>query len=131
MGKNTGLRPVVLPTLLSLFVNKKRSMYKIVSFEITDLDQPNVNMKSIPPLEGTTVTFICNADGKPEPNVSWTRNGFPLNTSENADMSISDDQKTLTIVNVRRTDSGEYRCRANNSVGNSTSYASELDVLCK
>ena len=77
------------------------------------------------------MTLICNVDGKPEPSVSWTRNGFPLNTSEIANIAISDDQKMLTIVNVRRTDSGDYRCVANNSVGNSTSDASELDVLCK
>ena len=44
------------------------------------------------------VTLICNVDGKPEPNVSWTRNGFSLNTNENADVAISDDQKTPTKV---------------------------------
>ena len=44
------------------------------------------------------VTLICNIDGKPEPNVSWTRNGFSLNTNENADVATSDDQKTPTKV---------------------------------
>lgn len=77
------------------------------------------------------MTLICNVDGKPEPNVSWTRNAFPFVTSDNARISTSDDQKTLTIANVWRTDSGEYRCVAKNSVGNSTSDAFELDVLCK
>lgn len=77
------------------------------------------------------MTLICKVDGKPEPNVSWTRNAFPLVTSDNARISTSNDQKTLTIANVWRTDSGEYRCVANNSVGNSTSDAFELDVLCK
>ena len=88
-------------------------------------------MGSSTPLEGNHVTLSCNVDAKPEPNVSWTRNGFPINTIENARISISGHQKTLAIANLRRTDSGEYRCVANNSVGNSNSVASKLDVLCK
>ena len=41
------------------------------------------------------------------------------------------DKKELTITNVSRTDSGEYRCVAKNSVGSETSNAAKLDVQRK
>ena len=84
------------------------------------------------PIEGTDVTLSCNkADGQPEPTISWTMNGSPLHTSVNSRISLSDDKKQLTVTNVHRTDSGEYRCVANNSLGNATSNASTLSVQCK
>ncbi|XP_020621161.1 protein sidekick-1-like [Orbicella faveolata] len=78
--------------------------------------------------EGDNVTLSCNATGNPQPTISWTRNGFPVNTSNNSSISFSEDKKLLTITNVNRTDSGEYRCLANNSLGNETSDVARLDV---
>ena len=37
----------------------------------------------------------------------------------------------MTVTNVNRTDSGEYRCVANNILGNETSDVATLDVQCK
>ena len=71
----------------------------------------------------------CNASGNPTPTISWTRNGSLVNTSTR--ISFSDGNKTLTITNVNRTDSGEYRCVARNRVGSDTSSAAKLDVQCK
>ena len=81
--------------------------------------------------EGETVSLSCNATGNPEPTISWTRNGFPVNTRSNSSISFSEDKKLLTITTVNRTDSGEYRCVANNSIGNDTSNVATLDVQCK
>lgn len=75
------------------------------------------------------MTLSCNAIGNPTPTISWTRNGSLVNTS--AMISFSDDNKTLTITNVTRTDSGQYRCVARNRVGSDTSNAAKLDVQCK
>ncbi len=77
------------------------------------------------------MNLSCNADGNPEPTISWTRNGSPIDTSDNSGISFSDDNKQLTITNVNRTDSGEYRCVANNKLGNDTSSAATLDIQCK
>ncbi|XP_078352640.1 hemicentin-1-like isoform X3 [Oculina patagonica] len=78
--------------------------------------------------EGDNVTLSCNADGSPVPTISWTRNRSPINTSDNSRISFSEDKKQLTITNVSRTDSGEYRCKASNNLGNDTSHVATLDI---
>ena len=93
--------------------------------------QPNVHLLNAKPTEGTNVTLSCNVDGQPEPTISWTMNGCPLNTSGNSRISLSGDKKQMTIRNVHRNDSGKYRCVANNSLGNVSSTASTLSVQCK
>jgi len=72
----------------------------------------------------------CNATGNPVPTISWTCDGSPVETRENARISFSDDKKQLTIKNASRTDSGEYRCVANNSLGSDTSNAAQVDIQC-
>ena len=82
-------------------------------------------------LEGLNVAFSCNASGNPTPKFSWTKNGSPINTTDNARISLSAGNKQLNITNVNRVDSGEYRCVADNSVGAVNSSAAFLTVQCK
>ena len=79
------------------------------------------------------MTFTCDVDGNPVPTISWTRDGSLVkNVNDNfTRISFSYGKKQLTITNVSRTDSGEYRCVAKNRVGNDTSNAASLDVQCK
>jgi len=78
------------------------------------------------------VTLSCNATANPLPTISWTKNGSPVEISSNSSrISFSDDEEQFTITNVSRTDSGEYRCVANNELGDDTSSAASLDVQCK
>ena len=83
--------------------------------------------------EGLNLTFSCNAIGNPVPTFSWTINGSAVNTTADPRIGLSSDNKQLTITNVRRTDSGnQYRCVANNSIGNVTSNAATLtNIKCK
>ncbi|KAL9964755.1 hypothetical protein ACROYT_G028436 [Oculina patagonica] len=60
-------------------------------------------------IEGTSVNISCTATGKPDPEVSWMRNG-----------RIKSSGKKITYLNfdrIKRTDDGLYTCRANNSAG--------------
>lgn len=98
---------------------------------ITDLDQPRIISPDTRPVEGTDVSLSCFVDGKPTPTVSWTVNGSPLNTSRNSRVSLSNLNEQLTIMSLVRTDSGEYQCVANNSLGNVSSNPSALRVQCK
>ncbi|KAL9951099.1 hypothetical protein ACROYT_G043696 [Oculina patagonica] len=81
--------------------------------------------------EGDNVTLSCNATGNPVPTISWTRNGSPVDTIGNSRIRFSENKNELSITNVSRTDSGEYRCVTNNSLGNDTSNAAKLDIQCK
>ena len=76
------------------------------------------------------MTLSCNASGNPMPTTfSWTVNGSAVTVGGR--ISLSQDDKQLTITNVTRGDSGQYRCVANNTVGNVTSNAATLNVQCK
>ena len=76
------------------------------------------------------MTLSCDASGNPVPTTfSWTVNGSAVNVAGR--ISLSADQKQLTITNLNRLDSGQYRCVATNTVGNVTSNAATLNVQCK
>ena len=71
--------------------------------------------------EGGNVTKECNViAGNPYPNVSW----------RNVKTGQVTKGKLLTIINIRRSQSGEYRCIANNTCGNE-STGMFIDVYCK
>jgi len=99
---------------------------------ITDKPEITTHPLNETKTEGDNVTFTCDVIGNPVPTISWTRDGSPVETSGNSSrIGISVDKKELTITNVSRTDSGEFRCVAENSVGNETSNAAKLDVQRK
>ena len=81
--------------------------------------------------EGSNVTFSCVATGVPVPSLSWTINGIAINPTANPRITLSADSKQLTVTNVNRIDSGEYRCVASNKVDNVTSLVATLTVHCK
>ena len=88
----------------------------------------NVHPESQIKPEGSNLTLSCSADGNPVPTISWTKDGSPI--SSNPRISFSADNQQLTIKDVRRTYSGEYRCVAHNRLGNETSKAATLDIQC-
>ena len=100
-------------------------------FIISDQPEITVHPQTVAKPEGDNVTLSCNATANPIATISWTRNGSPVNTTINSKISFSEDNKQLTITDVNRTDSGEYRCVASNSLGNDTSNVATLDVQCK
>ncbi|CAH3163864.1 unnamed protein product, partial [Pocillopora meandrina] len=99
-----------------------------LEISILYLDKPRITSPDTRPVEGTDVSLSCFVDGKPTPTVSWTVNGSPLNTSRNSRVSLSNLNEQLTIMSLDRTDSGEYQCVANNSLGNVSSNPSALRV---
>ena len=86
--------------------------------------------QSGPVTEGDNVTLSCNASGNPLPAMSWTRDGSLVSSGDQR-ISFEARNRRLTITNVSRVDSGEYRCVADNSEGNDTSNVTTLDVQCK
>ena len=54
-----------------------------------------------------------------------------MDTSNSSRIDLSHEGKQLTIKNVSKTDSAVYRCVAENSLENVTSYGATLEVHCK
>ena len=86
-------------------------------------------------MEGQDVVFHCLVEGNPKPSVGWTKNEEELNLAANPRLSsaIINDTHNLTITDVHLSDARQYRCLANNSVGQTTSSAATLIVedYCK
>ena len=100
-----------------------------IDFKIADKPEITSHPKSVDIKEGGNVTFSCNSTANPLPTTSWTKDESPITNDSRISYSVVN--KVLTIMNVNRKDSGEYRCVASNKLGNDTSKAAELNVKCK
>ena len=116
--------------MFSTFVLKVPPITTVVSF-FTDPPDIAVDSQNRTVTEGNNVSLFCNVSGNPEPSILWTKDGFLVNATMNSWISFSADKKQLTITNAKRTDNGNYRCVANNSLGIATSDAATVDVRCK
>ncbi|XP_055536222.1 obscurin isoform X8 [Wyeomyia smithii] len=74
--------------------------------------------------ENTTLTLEVEIYAEPEPQITWYKNGQPVQTD--ARLTIKRDSQrvenyTLSLTMVRGADSGDYEVRAVNSMGTATS----------
>ena len=79
--------------------------------------------------EGEDVTLSFNARGKPEPEISWKKDGTTV--TDNDRIHLSDDKKKLTISNLTKEDYGEYQGVAINCISVVESNCALLKVQCK
>ncbi|EPQ01854.1 Neural cell adhesion molecule 1 [Myotis brandtii] len=66
---------------------------------------------------GQSVTLVCDAEGFPEPTMSWTKDGDLIENEEDEKYVFSDDSSELTIRKVDKNDEAEYVCIAENKAG--------------
>ncbi|XP_014676934.1 PREDICTED: hemicentin-2-like [Priapulus caudatus] len=64
----------------------------------------------------STVSIGCPATGKPEPTITWLRNGQPL-IADVDDVEFLADGRQLRVSAVQAFQTGTYSCRAQNSAG--------------
>ncbi|XP_026184883.1 neural cell adhesion molecule 1a isoform X1 [Mastacembelus armatus] len=64
---------------------------------------------------GSSALLACDADGFPEPTVTWTNNNIVLETGDK--YSLNEDGSELVIKNVKKVDEGDYTCIAKNKAG--------------
>ncbi|KAK2510188.1 hypothetical protein MC885_004902, partial [Smutsia gigantea] len=57
---------------------------------------------------GQSVTLACDAEGFPEPTMSWTKDGEQIESEEDEKYIFSDDSSELTIRKVDKSDEAEY-----------------------
>lgn len=67
--------------------------------------------------EGDQAKLICIVHGRPNPLVSWSKDGKPINPDHHIIEHDSFHRHTLTINKVREGDFGVYTCTAENSQG--------------
>ena len=83
---------------------------------------------------GFRVRFNCSVRGFPLPSLVWMKGNVNLNGStgvqirERKDKDMIEGVTSLTIFQAKREDTGEYICKANNSVG-TTWRSANLTVL--
>ena len=80
-------------------------------------------------MQGSHATFSSDANGVPEPTFSWTKNGSAVTANDR--ISLSADNKQLSITNVNRIDNGEYKCVATNNLETVNSNPVTLTVQGK
>ena len=100
-----------------------------INFKIADKPEITSHRESEDIKEGGNVTFSCNSTANPLPTTLWTKDESPITNDSRIIFSVVN--KVLTITNVNRNDSGEYRCVASNKLGNDTSKAAQLNVECE
>ena len=76
--------------------------------------------------EGSNVTLLCAATGKPTPNIIWTR--VLENGTDGEQVFLGN---PWIIVNISRTITGTYRCTAYNGIGNPVNHSLHINVFCK
>ncbi|XP_069395766.1 neural cell adhesion molecule 1a isoform X2 [Paralichthys olivaceus] len=64
---------------------------------------------------GSSALLACDADGFPEPTVTWAHNNVVLETGDK--YSLNEDGSELEIKDVTKVDEGEYTCIAKNKAG--------------
>ncbi|KAG8568268.1 hypothetical protein GDO81_013941 [Engystomops pustulosus] len=87
----------------------------LVNYTVTVLAPPFIYQ---PPedqsvLLGSEVTFICESQGNPPPNITWFHNSKKVSPSSRQNLLGS----KLHISNAMGEDSGMYQCMADNGVG--------------
>ncbi|XP_068222632.1 fasciclin-2-like isoform X2 [Palaemon carinicauda] len=99
--------------------------YKDIRVEVyipPKIDEPPKNATGV---EKETVTFMCNAKGKPSPIYSWVnKDNEPLEDREG--YFVDPEKGILTIMELKPELGGTYRCTAKNAAGEDTAKATLL-----
>ncbi|XP_020602497.1 igLON family member 5-like isoform X3 [Orbicella faveolata] len=74
-------------------------------------------------LEGSNMALVCEATGKPTPNITWNRV-----LEDGCNGEVLHQGPAWNFPNIRRTASGTYRCTAYNGFGNVASQVFKVNV---
>ena len=77
--------------------------------------------------EGSNLQLTCEAFGKPEPNITWTKE----KTGNQGNTGVLQEGKVLTIEKISRNASGTFNCAAYNGFGEVDSQTVHVNVTCE
>ncbi|XP_078538491.1 neural cell adhesion molecule 1 isoform X4 [Lissotriton helveticus] len=65
---------------------------------------------------GEAALLACDADGFPDPEISWTKDGEMIE-DDSEKYKFTEDGSEMTIFNIDKNDEGDYTCIAENKAG--------------
>ena len=89
----------------------KNNDEKIVAPELS------IKLEPLEVYEGDRAVFRCEFNGLPKPNVSWYRDNFLLQASNDFQIETTNNTSTLIIRQVYSDDAGEYSVKVENKGG--------------
>ncbi|XP_018915521.1 neuroglian isoform X2 [Bemisia tabaci] len=89
--------------------------------------QQYVTRKNEVALRGKKIEMFCIFGGTPLPQIVWSKDGRPIQTSDR--VTQGNYGKSLIIKSVTDDDEGKYTCEASNGVGEAKSYSIDLQVI--
>ncbi|XP_052635454.1 carcinoembryonic antigen-related cell adhesion molecule 2-like [Harpia harpyja] len=92
------------------------------------LTQPAVTPDNVTVTENDTVSLTCRSPPGTE-TVAWLRDGAVV--SAGGRLSLSLDNRTLTVRPVQRGDAGAYTCQVSNAISTNRSDDVNVTILCE
>jgi len=86
------------------------ALFDVVA-ELTARVRPDVQVVDV----GQSATFLCVVSGSPSPSVVWYKDGAPVSVDDDTRLTLSDDQRRLSVRRVFRHDTGVYQCLVENA----------------
>lgn len=86
--------------------------------------EPPFFTESLEPMEvtaGDAVCLKCQISGTPEIKVSWFKADGKVRSSPTCRMEFLKGTACLKLAKVAKSDVGEYKCKAENSIGSASS----------
>ncbi|NXE56150.1 LIGO3 protein, partial [Casuarius casuarius] len=106
--------------------NALRDFPDSILFEYFTCQKPKIRdrkLQHITAREGQSVSFLCRADGEPDPSIVWVSPQHRMITTRSTGRAIVLPGGTLEIRFAQVQDSGTYICIASNAGGNDTYFA--------
>ncbi|XP_070532919.1 hemicentin-1-like [Ptychodera flava] len=94
--------------------NEGGATHRDIFLLIQEMPKVSVSARNITFKSGDVIVVSCSARGFPSPDLVWTKDGFPIDSSDRVEITEEND---LRIVNAMAEDSGAYACIATNSAG--------------
>ncbi|XP_063540117.1 uncharacterized protein LOC134749139 [Cydia strobilella] len=104
-----------------------KKIYNVTVTKPVNITLPPVSKEAI---RASTIRFNCTATGRPEPNITWYKDGVPLALTEKiglwkaAFLNPGDEKRIELVINsITSKDAGVYQCFASNNVSTASAWA--------
>ncbi|XP_061704294.1 protogenin B-like isoform X1 [Cydia pomonella] len=104
-----------------------KKTYNVTVTKPVNITLPPVSKEAI---RASTIRFNCTATGRPEPNITWYKDGVPLALTEKiglwkaAFLNPGDEERIELVINsITSKDAGVYQCFASNNVSIASAWA--------